>query len=408
MKNINFSIDVMTHVFESLRVNALKSSLIIVSVAIGVMALILGLTFSSTLSKSLVWQFENLGSNTLTVSSYLPLTEQLKGKKAHISHSEYEYIKRNVAEKTQNITPIIQVPGARVQYAGRTLQPSALGTTYSYMQMRSRYVAQGRFINDADNTLRRRSVVIGQTVVDDLSLTDPVGEYIKVNDEWFVIVGVMQEKGSLFGMDLDEIIIMPYQTSQAFLPADDHQDVLIQMNAKDVSQINNLKRQISGMLRELHHIEAAKRDDFKVETTDELLSTFNSVIKIVSVTLIAVVALSLVVASVGMTNIFLLSITERTNEIGLLMALGAGRKFISSLFILESSVLTTAGGIIGMFCGYVLALLMSMFLPDKYTVEFPITTGCFVVLFCFLLGVLVSLIPASKACTLSPSRALTQ
>lgn len=408
MTSFNYVVDVVSHVVESLRVNALKSLLIVISVAIGVTALILGLTFSQTLSKSLVWQFENLGSNTLTVSSYLPLADQLKGNKAIINHEEYEYIKYMVSEQTENITPVIQVHQAHIRYKEHAAQPSAIGTTYSYMKMRSRYVKQGRFINKADNKLRRRSVVLGSTVVDDLELETPIGEYIQINNEWFIVVGVLAEKGSLFGIDLDELIIMPYQTSQSFLGNGVEQDVLIQMNVTELSEVAELRDFISTTLRQLHSLSEGQQNDFKVETTDELLSTFNSVIKIVSATLIGVVGLSLVVASVGMANIFLLSINERTNEIGLFMALGAGRRFISSLFIIESTVLTTLGGAAGLMLGYLLAILMSLILPDKYSIEFPIIVALYTVLFCFLLGMLVSLLPASKACTLTPSCALTK
>lgn len=408
MTRLHFAADVVTHVIESLKVNALKSLLIIISVAIGVTALVLGLTFSQTLSKSLVWQFENLGSNTLTVSSYLPLADQLKGKKAIISHEDYEHVKYRVSEQTENITPVIQVHHAYIRYKDNAAQPSAIGTTYSYMKMRSRYVEQGRFINEADNKLRRRSVVLGTTVVEDLQLQNPIGEYIQINNEWFIVVGVLAEKGSLFGIDLDELIIMPYQTSQSFLGNGIEQDVLLQMNVKELSEVADLREFISNTLRRLHGISEGQQDDFKVETTDELLSTFNSVIKIVSATLIGVVGLSLIVAAVGMANIFLLSINERTNEIGLFMALGAGRKFISSLFIIESSVLTTLGGAAGLFIGYLLAILVGLVLPEKYSIEFPIMVALYTVLFCFLLGVLVSLLPASKACTLTPSCALTK
>ncbi|GHF84334.1 ABC transporter permease [Thalassotalea marina] len=408
MFNLPFVYDVVLHVLESLRVNALKSSLIIVSVGIGVMALVLGLTFSQTLSRSLVWQFENLGSNTLTVSSYLPLSEQLKGNKAIINHGEYEMIKNAVSKQTANVTPIISINQAVVRFQDKSIQPSAIGTTFSYMKMRSRFVEKGRFINDADNSQRRRSVVIGKTVAEDLSLGEAVGQYITINNEWFIVVGVLAEKGNLLGIDLDELIIMPYQTSQSLLGNGVEQDVLIQMNVNDVSSVASLRNHIVQLLREQHNLAQYQENDFKVETTDELLSTFNSVLKIVSITLICVVGLSLIVASVGMTNIFLLSINERTNEIGLMMAIGAGRKFISSLFIIESSVLTTIGGVVGLFFGYLLALFASLALPEKYVIEFPVSMGIYTVTFCFLLGLLVSLLPASKACTLSPSCALSK
>jgi len=408
MRNLFYIIDVFTHVIESLRVNALKSNLIIVSVGIGVMALVLGLTFSQTLSRSLVWQFENLGSNTLTVSSYLPLSEQLKGNKAIINHREYELIKSSVKDQTENVTPIININQAVVRFEDKSIQPSAIGTTYSYMKMRNRFVVDGRFINDADNEMRRRSVVLGKTIVEDLGIEAAVGSYITINNEWFVVVGVLAEKGNLLGIDLDEIIIMPYQTSQSLLGNGVEQDVLIQMNVKTMGKIAPLRDRIKYILREQHNLSAGQANDFKVDTTDELLSTFNSVLKIVSITLICVVGLSLIVASVGMTNIFLLSINERTNEIGLMMAIGAGRKFISSLFIIESSVLTTVGGAVGLLLGYTLALLASLALPEKYSIEFPISMGIYTVIFCFLLGVLVSLLPASKACTLSPTSALSK
>jgi len=403
-----FAWDVFKHVLEGLKVNGLKSLLTIVSVAIGVTALILGLTFSATLSKSLVWQFENLGSNTVSVSSFLPLSEQLKGKSASINHDEFELIKREVKEITSNITPLIKVPQAHVQYGEHSANPSIIGSTYSYMKMRNRFVEQGRFINDADDNLRRRSVVIGTTVAEELDLDEVVGNYIKINNEWFVIVGVLASKGSFFGVDLDDIVIMPYQTSHSLLGNGVDQDILIQMSIDDIANLPLLRQHITRILRQSHQLAAHQDDDFKIETTDELLGTFNSVLKIVSATLICVVGLSLVVASVGMTNIFLLSINERINEIGLFMALGAGRKFISSLFVIESSVLTTVGGLLGLFLGYILALLFSLVLPAKYVIEFPLVTGVYTVLFCFALGLLVSILPASKACTLSPSRALAK
>lgn len=408
MINYHYAFDVITHVIDGLRTNTLKSALVILSVAIGVAALILGLMFSTTLSKSLVWQFENLGSNTVTVSSFLPLSEQLKGKSTVINHDEFEIIKREVEHITSNITPLINVPQAHIQFADQSANPSVVGSTYSYMKMRNRFVKEGRFINDADNRLRRRSVVIGTTVLEQLDIKQAIGEYIKINHEWFVVVGILEEKGSFFGVDLDDLVIMPYETSQSLLGNGFEQDILIQMSVNDVSNLPLLRESISDILRKTHQLAAHQEDDFKIETTDELLGTFNSVLKIVAATLISVVGLSLVVASVGMVNIFLLSINERINEIGLFMALGANRKFISALFIIESSVLTTVGGLCGLFAGYVLAMLLSLLLPAKYLIEFPFMTGLYTTLFCFVLGVIVSILPAAKACTLSPSRALAK
>jgi putative ABC transport system permease protein len=408
MINYNYSVDVFKHVLEGLKINGLKSGLVILSVAIGVTTLILGLTFSTTLSKSLVWQFENLGSNTVTVSSFLPLSEQLKGNKAVINHDEFEIIKRELSDITSNITPLIKVPQAHVQIADKSANPSIVGSTYSYMQMRNRFVEEGRFINDADNQLRRRSVVVGATVLEQLEVKKAIGRYIKINHEWFVIVGVLASKGSFFGVDLDDIVIMPYETAHSLLGNGVDQDILIQMTVNDVSKLEHLRQSVTNILRTTHQLSVNQDNDFKIETTDELLGTFNSVLKIVAATLISVVGLSLVVASVGMVNIFLLSINERINEIGLFMALGAGRKFISSLFIIESSVLTTVGGLLGLFLGYLLAILLSWLLPAKYVIEFPFITGLYTTLFCFVLGVIVSILPAAKACTLSPSRALAK
>lgn len=408
MINYHYAFDVITHVIDGLRTNTLKSALVILSVAIGVAALILGLMFSTTLSKSLVWQFENLGSNTVTVSSFLPLSEQLKGKSTVINHDEFEIIKREVEHITSNITPLINVPQAHIQFADHSANPSVVGSTYSYMKMRNRFVKEGRFINDADNRLRRRSVVIGTTVLEQLDIKQAIGEYIKINHEWFVVVGILAEKGSFFGVDLDDLVIMPYETSHSLLGNGFEQDILIQMSVNDVSNLPLLRQSISDILRKTHQLTAHQEDDFKIETTDELLGTFNSVLKIVAATLISVVGLSLVVASVGMVNIFLLSINERINEIGLFMALGANRKFISALFIVESSVLTTLGGLCGLFAGYVLAMLLSILLPAKYIIQFPLMTGLYTTLFCFVLGVIVSILPAAKACTLSPSRALAK
>jgi putative ABC transport system permease protein len=408
MNQLSFCYDVVMHIISSLRVNMLRSVLVVVSVAIGIAALILGMTFTSTLSKSLVWQFENLGSGTLTVSSYLPLSEQLKGKKAIITHKEFEQIKRHVSQTTEHVTPIIRIPKARIQFGQASAQPSAIGTTYNYMEMRSRFVDKGRFINAADTKLRRRSVVIGTTVAQDLGLKNPLGEYIKINQEWFVVVGQLEAKGQMFGVDLDDMVILPYETSQSLLGNGTEQDVLIQMKASDLDGIPALKERVIEQLRQLHQLSPQQKNDFKVETTDELLSTFNNIIKLVSATLIGVVGLSMVVAAVGMTNIFLLSINERVNEIGLYMALGAGRKFVASLFIIESSILTTLGGLLGILSGFIIALAAGAMLPSQYSVDFPFMLGAITTALCFLLGILVSLLPASKACLLTPSVALVK
>src|SRR5690606_28068715 len=184
-----------------------------------------------------------------------------------------------------------------------------------------------------------------------------VGEFIEMGGEWFRIVGLMEERGEMFGFSQDDYAVIPFGTGLALSPDSMRQDISITLKVDDIEQIEAVKGRITALFRQLHGLKPGERNDFKVETAQQLTQSFSGIIDSMTLVLGGIVSVSLLVGGIGIMNIMLVSVTERTREIGISKAIGAKRHQILLQFLFESVLLCLLGGLIGLLIGYGIGLI---------------------------------------------------
>ena len=387
---------------QSIRAHTMRSFLTTLGIIIGVASVIAVVSLIQGLSYSITSKFEGLGSNSLTLRSETPFSEAIQGKRNRLTLRDFEAITHHI-DDISDVTPMFQTGGD----FGGTIRYRAQSTRRNFQDSRQIYTELGRFITDADDRSRRRVVVIGSKLRENLELPDdPVGEFIELGGEWFKIVGMTETRGEMFGFSQDDYAVIPFGTGMALSSDPLRQDIQISFNVTDVAQIDAVRDRITGLLRQLHELKPGQADDFKVETASQLTETFSSVISSVTVVLGGIVGVSLLVGGIGIMNIMLVSVTERTREIGISKALGAKRHHILLQFLIEATVLSLLGGAIGVAIGYGLGFGVAKLIPGFPDAVVPWWAVVVAFGFSTLVGVVFGLMPAAKAAKLDPIEAL--
>ena len=394
---------------QSIRAHTMRSFLTTLGIIIGVASVIAVVSLIQGLSYSITSKFEGLGSNSLTLRSETPFSEAIQGKRNRLTLRDFEAITHHI-DDISDVTPMFQTGGdfgGTIRYRAQSTVSRVLATRRNFQDSRQIYTELGRFITDADDRSRRRVVVIGSKLRENLELPDdPVGEFIELGGEWFKIVGMTETRGEMFGFSQDDYAVIPFGTGMALSSDPLRQDIQISFNVTDVAQIDAVRDRITGLLRQLHELKPGQADDFKVETASQLTETFSSVISSVTVVLGGIVGVSLLVGGIGIMNIMLVSVTERTREIGISKALGAKRHHILLQFLIEATVLSLLGGAIGVVIGYGLGFGVAKLIPGFPDAVVPWWAVAVAFGFSTLVGVVFGLMPAAKAARLDPIEAL--
>jgi putative ABC transport system permease protein len=393
---------------ESIVANAFRSVLTTLGIIIGVASVIAVISLVQGLRESIMSEFQGLGTNSFSVSSYTPLEERLKGRISRVSPEDLQLISERV-DGIASITPILVSEGGsgEVRFGSQTTFTQVRGTTYSYQDVTASYAELGRFLSSADDKKRRRVCVIGPDTAENLSLPeDPTGEFINLNGEWLKIVGVMEARGEVFGFSQDDFVLMPYQTMRSMNGVQEKVDIVIQMTVTDVEELTEITERIGALLRRAHNLTKNEDDDFRIQTSEQTAESFEQIINTVTVIVSGIVGISLLVGGIGIMNIMLVSVTERTREIGICKALGARREHILMQFLIEALALSLLGGLIGLLVGYGLGVLIATMVPGFPPVSVPWWAVLLAVGFSGLIGVLFGILPASKAADLDPIDAL--
>jgi putative ABC transport system permease protein len=393
----------------NVRARALRSGLTMLGVVIGVSSIICTVALVQGLSRSIAAQFSSLGGDTLTVRADTPFEQQLAGVQNRLRLRDLEQLAYHV-DGIRNITPLVSMgrPGASdVRNGSRTRLSQLLGTTASYLEVHQGGVRHGRFLSPTDDAARRRVAVIGPQLQRELGLdANPVGQYILVGGEWFKVVGLMEARGELFGISQDNYLLMPFQTAIAMNGSEVNPDLWISFSAADVDSIEATKGRVASFIRKLHAIKPGQRDDFVVESADSLARSFRDISVLVTLVVSGIVGISLIVSGVGIMNIMLVSVTERTREIGIAKALGAPSRYILLQFLFEATLMAGTGGVIGILCGYGAALGFSQLLPNFPAPDLPWMAAAGAFLFSVATGIGFGILPASQASRLAPIDAL--
>jgi putative ABC transport system permease protein len=393
---------------ESIRAHAFRSFLTTLGIVIGVASVIAMVSIIQGLSFMIGQQFQGLGSNSVTVQSYTALADALQGKRSRLTQDDFDLIRFRV-DGIESITPIMYVQNgqATVRYGSQTTASQVLGTTYSYQDVGQYFSARGRFLSDSDNDTRRRVAVIGEQVREDLSLPeDPVGEFIQINGEWLKIIGLLEAKGEILGQSQDNRVMIPYTTMTSLQGNQRLPDIAIQLTLGDLADLENVRQTITRLLRAAHRLKTGAEDDFRIQTAEQLQDTFNSILTTVTIVMTSIVSISLLVGGIGIMNIMLVSVTERTREIGICKAIGAKRYHILLQFLLEALVLCLLGGIAGLVIGYGIGTVAASLIPNFPPAHTPWWAVALALGFSAAVGVGFGILPAAKAANLDPISSL--
>lgn len=393
----------------SIWAHRLRSFLTALGIIIGVASVVAVVSIVQGLSRSISDQFQGLGTNTLTVRSSTPFRERLTGDYAKLTPGDMQAIEHDVAG-IQHVTPtvsVLGVLGGSIQYRGHSASTQVFGTTARYQDLYSVYPAQGRFLTPSDDKTRRRVCVIGPAIIDSLDLPqNPIGQFLQIGGEWFKIVGLMQKRGEMLGFNQDDYVMIPYGSARSLMGISKEPDITVNLTVKNLDDMDTVKARISQVLRQRHGLKGKQEDDFQLRTSAQLMDSIKNVTGTVTMVVGGIVGISLIVGGVGIMNIMLVSVTERTREIGILKALGAQRSDILLQFLIEALTLCLLGGIIGLAIGFGLGALVSAMIPTLPPAFVPWWAVALSFGFSAGVGLIFGILPAAKAANLDPIDAL--
>jgi putative ABC transport system permease protein len=388
----------------------MRSFLTMLGIIIGVASVICVIALLQGLTQSVMSELEGMGANTLIVIPDTPQQDRLRGKTNRLRQSDVEQLKFQM-DGVSNVTPMFTPRfGSGVRNGDNMAAAQIIATTPYYQMVGQNFPKVGRFITESDDATRRRVVVLGEKAREELKLPeDPTGQFIQIGREWFKVIGVMEPKGGaagMFGQSPDNFVIMPYQTGLSLSGMTSQPDINVMLTVDDVEALGAAKNRIKALFRRLHKIGNGQPDDFRVESSDSIAKTVERISGMITLVVSAVVGISLIVGGVGIMNIMLVSVTERTREIGIAKALGAPRQFILMQFLIEAIVLAVIGGIIGILFGYLLGFAAAAAIPNFPPPAVPWWAIVGATGFSALVGVMFGILPASKAANLAPIDAL--
>ncbi|MEE2022857.1 MULTISPECIES: ABC transporter permease [Alkalimonas] len=407
-KLIHASFEGSKAAFSSIRAHALRSALTTLGIIIGVAAVITVVAIMQGLSHSITSQLDDLGSDMVTLRAYTPTNQQMLGNFNYLHHDDFLVLKNRV-HQVEDMTATMQAfsMGSQVYYGRNSTQTQIIGTDSSYQNVVRVYPELGRFLSASDDDRRRRVAFIGVSLIQKLDLpANPVGEFINLSGDWFRIIGVAEARGSLFGFDQDNYIIAPFSTIRALNGERAARNIDILFRPAAGADPEQVQQQMRTILRQRHKLQTDEPDPFEFVSAERMIEQFNTITR--SITLVAggVVGISLLVGGIGVMNIMLVSVTERTREIGIVKALGATPQFILLQFLVEALVLSLFGGIIGLALGAGIASFIGLMLPAMPDALIPLWAILLSIGFTTLIGVVFGLAPAIKASRLNPIDAL--
>lgn len=401
--------------YQGLKTNKTRSMLTILGIVIGITSIILMMSIGRGAENLILNEIAGFGAEIIAIrpgqepSGPSDIGDTLFADS--LKQKDIELLKRksNVPHLV-DIMPAIIVPGS-MSYEGDTYRPMIFGGSAEFLSDAFNvYTSEGSIFTEDDIKGRASVVVIGSKVKEELfGDTVAVGKFVKIKDRKFRVIGVLGDTGQSAFMNFDELAIIPHTTAQAYLLGIDHyHEVIVKVDNPD--SVARTVLDIEETLRDSHDITDPKKDDFFVVTQQGVVEQISTIIGALTIFLSSVVAIALVVAGVGVMNIMLVSVTERTHEVGLRKSLGATNRNILEQFLLEAVMLTGVGGIIGILLGSLFSFLTAFVLTNyaglQWEFTFPVfaaTLGFFVSMF---VGLIFGIYPARKASLMSPIEAL--
>ncbi len=394
--------------------NKLRAGLTVLGLVIGIAAVSTMVSLGQSASALVQSQFEQIGTNVIVV---IPGSQQrdgiAQGAKMTLTTLDAEAIAAECPSVLAT-TPLVLFAG-QVIYGNSNFNPREMyGVGADYLTVRNWPLRSGSFFSPRDQSASAKVCIIGQTLVARLFQTsNPLGQTIRIKNIPFKVIGVLEPKGAnLFGQDQDNVILMPSTSVRKRLHGSDFDDVnSILVSARSLALAPEARHEIIQLLAERHRIQPGDRLDFTVQDTAEIARVFGTITGTLTLMLSAIAGISLLVGGVGIMNIMLVSVTERTREIGIRMAVGARSGDILRQFLVEAVLLSMIGGLIGFFLGIgastgATMLINSVTTGSRWPVVISLEAGAIAFVFSAAVGVFFGYYPARRASRLDPIEAL--
>jgi putative ABC transport system permease protein len=399
-------IPVLKMALRALARNKVRSGLTMLGIIIGVASVIAMVSLGEGAQQQVQERIASMGTNMLIVSAGSQTSGGLRGgmgTQTTLTPEDVEAIARECPSVAAT-SPSIGA-GVTLVFGNQNWTTRAEGVGTGYPAIRARYVSSGEFFTDADVKTAARVAVIGQTVANELfPAGDPVGQTIRVRNLPFRVVGVLEIKGqSQWGQDQDDTILLPYTAVMKKLLSTTYVPTAY-VSAVSSQASSEAQAQITELLRSRHSIRASQPDDFTVRNLTDIANAAEETTRVMTLLLGSIAAVSLVVGGIGIMNIMLVSVTERTREIGIRMAVGARSRHVQYQFLIESVVLGLLGGLIGILAGIGISFALSQAFQWPQLISPAAVFGS--ALFSMAIGVFFGYYPARKAASLDPIEAL--
>lgn len=401
--------------FRAIVSNKIRTTLTVLGIVIGITAIMLIVSLGEGAERIILSQIEGMGAETIVIRpgrdpqgpsdfAQTLFADSLKRR-------DVDALKRkeNVPDLV-DIAPVVFISDS-VSYLGETYRPTIFGWSADFMlSMGSVELGSGAVFDETDIRQESPVVIIGAKVANELfAADDPVGKYVRIKGKNFRVIGVLAKKGNAAFFNPDELVVLPYTTAQTYLTGNDYyQEVMVR--ASSAEAVPRAVRDISATLREMHAIDGDEKDDFYIETQQGVIDQIGTILTALTAFLSAVSAISLLVGGIGVMNVMLVSVTERTREIGLRKAIGARSRDVLAQFLTESVFLTMLGGLIGItlgaLFGFVAALVLSGTLDLDWKYQFPVEAMLLGLGVAAFVGLVFGGYPAWKASQKSPIEAL--
>jgi putative ABC transport system permease protein len=396
--------------FSAIRANKLRSVLTTLGIIIGVAAVIAVVSLVQGLEHLVTRELQGVGATFMEVSPDFGDQQQGPGivpRQVRLTWDDYQAIAKRVPG-IRIMTPVVLGKGV-LKYRDRSHQPNLiLGVNENWPEVRNHGVERGRFLSQIDLEKRRNVVVIGRTTIRELDLgEDPIGKEIYVGRYAATVIGVMEKKGQTLGEDLDDLVFVPFDAAVLLFGRSARDLVRLRLQVETVERIPQVRDTIASILRQRHKIAKDQPDDFRIRVQDEILRSTQSILGSITAVVAGVVGIALLVGGIGIMNIMLVSVRERTREIGVRKAVGARRRDILVQFLVEAITLSCVGGAIGLALGWGFGAALAKVLPGDWPPAFvPLWAIGLAFAFSAGVGIFFGSYPASRAARLDPIEAL--